>query len=102
MKYARLKIFAVFAAAALTVAAAGTLGHTQQAIGISKSQSSSISCINDECHVECLNDECHVDSSSDSPSTHDSITVDAEEVNEIIEERLADNAELHDSLSLFD
>jgi hypothetical protein len=93
MNYARLKIFAVFAAAALTVAAAGTLGHTQQAIGISKSQSSSISCINDECHV---------DSSSDSPSTHDSMTVNAEDVNEIIEERLADNAELRDSLSLFD
>jgi hypothetical protein len=101
MNYATLKIFVVFAAGALSVAAA-TLGHTQQAIAISKSQSSSITCINDECHVECLNDECHVDSSSDSPSTHDSMTVDAEDMNEIIEERLADNAELHDSLSLFD
>ena len=102
MNYARLKIFAVFAAAALTVAAAGTLGHTQQAIGISKLQSSSISCINDECHVECLNDECHVDSSSDLSSSRDKMTVDAEDMNEIIEERLADNEELHDSLSLFD
>lgn len=102
MKYATLKIFAVFAAAALTVAAAATLGHTQQAIGIRQSQSSSITCLNDECIVECLNDECHVDSSSDSPSTHDRMTVDAEDMNEIIEERLADNDELHDSLSLFD
>ena len=101
MNYATLKIFAVFAAAALTVAAA-TLGHTQQAIGISQSQSSSITCINDECHVECLNDECHVDSSSDSPSTHDRMTVNAEDMNEVIEERLADNDELHDSLSQFD
>lgn len=93
MNYATLRIFAVFAAAALTVAAAATLGHTQQAIGISQSQSSSITCINDECHV---------DSSSDSPSTHDRMTVDAEDMNEIIEERLADNDELHDLLSLFD
>jgi hypothetical protein len=101
MNHATLKIFVVFAAAALSVAAAN-LGHTPQAIAISESQSSSITCTNDECHVECLNDECHVDSSSDSPSTHDSMTVDAEDMNEIIEERLADNAELHDSLSLFD
>ncbi len=102
MNYATLKIFALFAAAALTVAAAATLGHTQQAIGISKSQSSSIRCINDECHVECLNDECHVDSSSDLSSSRDKMTVDAEDMNKIIEERLADNDELHDSLSLFD
>jgi hypothetical protein len=94
MNYATLKIFAVFAATALTVAAAATLGHTQQAIGISQSQSTSITCINDECHVD--------SSSSDSPSTHDRMTVDAEDMNEIIEERLADNDELHDSLSQFD
>jgi hypothetical protein len=95
MNYATLKIFAVFAATALTVAAAATLGHTQQAIGISQSQSTSITCINDECHVDSS-------SSSDSPSTHDRMTVDAEDMNEIIEERLADNDELHDSLSQFD
>jgi hypothetical protein len=101
MNYATLKIFVVFAAGALSVAAA-TLGHTQQAIAISKSQSSSITCTNDECHVECLNDECHVYSSSDSPSTSDSMRVDAGDVKEIIKERLAANDELHESLSLFD
>jgi hypothetical protein len=92
MNYATLKIFVVFAAGALSVAAA-TLGHTQQAIAISKSQSSSITCTNDECHVY---------SSSDSPSTIDSMRVDAGDVKEIIKERLAANDELHESLSLFD
>ena len=99
MNYATLKILAVFAAAALMVAA--TLGHTQQAKGISGSQSSSIRCINDECHVECINDDCDVDSSN-SPSTTDSITVKTEDIKEDIKERLADNDELPDSLSLFD
>ena len=89
----QLKIFVVIAAAALSVAAA-TLGPTQQAIAISGSQSTSITCINNECHVD--------SSSSDSPSTHDRMTVDAEELNKIIEERLADNDEIHDSLSQFD
>lgn len=75
MNYATLKIFALFAAAALTVAVAATLGHTQQAIGMS----SSATCVEDECIV-CLNDECHVKSSTDSPSTHDSMTDDAEDI----------------------
>jgi hypothetical protein len=92
MNHATLKIFVVFAAAALSVAAA-TLGHTPQAIAISESQSSSITCTNDECHVY---------SSSDSPSTIDSMRVDAGDVKEIIKERLAANDELHESLSLFD
>lgn len=99
MNYATLKILAVFAAAALMVAA--TLGHTQQAKGISGSQSSSIRCINDECHIECINDECNVDSSG-SPSSTDSITVETEDMEEDIEERLADNNELRNSLNLFD
>ena len=94
MNYATLKIFVVFAAGALSVAAA-TLGHTQQAIATSKSQSSSITCINDECHVECLNGECHVYSSSDSQSTRDNIIVDTGDMMEIIKEKLADNDELH-------
>jgi hypothetical protein len=92
MNYAALKIFVVIAAAALSVAAA-TLGPTQQAIAISGSQSTSITCINDECHVY---------SSSDSPSTSDGIIVDAGDIKQIIKERLADNDQSHDSLSLFD
>jgi hypothetical protein len=97
MNYTTLKKFAFFAAAALIVAT--TLGHTQQVKGIT--QSSSIRCINDECHVECINDDCDVDSSN-SPSTTDSITVKTEDIKEDIKERLADNDELPDSLSLFD
>jgi hypothetical protein len=85
MNYATLKIFVVFAAGALSVAAA-TLGHTQQAIATSKSQSSSITCINDECHVY---------SSSDSKSTRDNVRVDTGDMMEIIKEKLADNDELH-------
>jgi hypothetical protein len=101
MTYATLKIFAVFAAAALMVAA--TLGHTQQAKAISESTSASIRCINDECHiVECVNDECNVDSSSGSPSTTDSITVETEDISEDTEEPLTDNDELRNSLNLFD
>jgi hypothetical protein len=105
MNYATLKIFAAFAAAALTVAAAAaTLGHTQQAKGIS--QSSSIICIDEECQVECLNTECQVYSSSDSPSTNDNMAVDVGDtgdMNERIEERLAANDdESNDLLSLFD
>lgn len=106
MNYATLKIFAAFAAAALTVAAAATLGHTQQAKGIS--QSSSIICINEECQVECLNTECQVYSSSDSPSTNDNMEVDTGDtgdMDERIEERLAandDDDESNDLLSLFD
>jgi hypothetical protein len=92
MKYATLKTFIVFAAAALSVAAA-TLGHTQQAIAIGGSQSTSITCINDVCHVY---------SSSDSPSTSDSMKVAAGDVKELIKERAAANDNLHDSLSLFD
>jgi hypothetical protein len=92
MNYAALKTFVVLAAAALSVAAA-TLGHTQQAVAISGSQSTSITCINDKCHVY---------SSSDSPSTSDGIIVDAGDIKQIIKERLATNDQSHDSLSLFD
>ena len=73
MNYTKLKIFTVFAAAALMVT---MFGHTQQATGISQSQGSSIVCINDECQqskdtsqsqgssIVCINDECDVNFSS--------------------------------------
>ncbi len=104
MKYTKLKIFTVFAAAALMVA---MFGHTQQAKGIGQSQSSSIVCINDECQqskdtqsssIVCINDECDVNYSSPPSSIRDSIEEDIEEekedindMNESIEESLADN-----------
>ena len=83
MNYTKLKIFTVFAAAALMVT---MFGHTQQATGISQSQGSSIVCINDECDVNF---------SSSPSSIRDSIEEDIEEekedMNESIEESLADN-----------
>jgi hypothetical protein len=97
MKYTKLKIFTVFAAAALMVA---MFGHTQQAKGISQSQSSSIVCINDECQqskdtqgssIVCINDECDVNFSSSPSSIRDSIEEEKEDMNESIEESLADN-----------
>jgi hypothetical protein len=104
MNYTKLKIFTVFAAAALVVA---MLGHTQQAKGIGQSQSSSIVCINDECQqskdtqsssIVCINDECDVNYSSPPSSIRDSIEDSIEEekedindMNESIEESLADN-----------
>jgi hypothetical protein len=97
MNYTKLKIFAVFAAAALMVA---MFGHTQQAKGISQSQSSSIVCINDECQqskdtqgssIVCINDECDVNFSSSPSSIRDSIEEEKEDMNESIEESLADN-----------
>ena len=104
MKYTKLKIFTVFAAAALMVA---MFGHTQQAKGISQSEFSSIMCINDECQqskdtqsssIVCINDECDVNYSRPPSSIRDSIEEDIEEekedindMNESIEESLADN-----------
>ncbi len=121
MKYTKLKIFTVFAAAALMVA---MFGHTQQAKGIGQSQSSSIVCINDECQqskdtqsssivcindecqqskdtqsssIVCINDECDVNYSSPPSSIRDSIEdieeekEDINDMNESIEESLADN-----------
>jgi hypothetical protein len=79
MNYTKLKIFTVFAAAALMVT---MFGHTQQATGISQSQGSSIVCINDECEVNY---------SSSPSSSRDSIEEEKEDMNESIEESLADN-----------
>jgi hypothetical protein len=96
MNYTKLKIFTVFAAAALIVA---MFGHTQQATGISQSQGSSIVCINDECQqskdtqgssIVCINDECEVNYSSSPSSSRDSIEEEKEDMNESIEESLAD------------
>jgi hypothetical protein len=100
MNYTKLKIFTVFAAAALMVA---MFGHTPQAKGISQSHSSSIVCINDECQqskdtqsssIVCINDECDVNYSSSPSSNRDSIEEEKEEeedMKESIEESLADN-----------
>jgi hypothetical protein len=104
MNYTKLKIFTVFAAAALMVA---MFGHTPQAKGTGQSQSSSIVCVNDECQqskdtqsssIVCVNDECDVNYSSPPSSIRDSIEEDIEEekedindMNESIEEGLADN-----------
>ena len=79
MNYTKLKIFTVFAAAALMVA---MFGHTPQAKGISQSHSSSIVCINDECDVNY---------SSSPSSNRDSIEEEEEDMKESIEESLADN-----------
>ncbi len=82
MNYTKLKIFTVFAAAALMVA---MFGHAPQAKGISQSHSSSIVCINDECDVNF---------SSSPSSDRDSIEEEEEEkedMKESIEESLADN-----------
>ena len=79
MNYTKLKIFTVFAAAALMVV---MFGHTQQAKGISQSEFSSIVCINDECDVNF---------SSSPSSIRDSIEEEKEDMNESIEESLADN-----------
>jgi hypothetical protein len=100
MKYTKLKIFTVFAAAALMVA---MLGHTQHAKGISKSEFSSIMCINDECQqskdtsqsygssIVCINEECDVNFSNSPSSIRDSIEEEKEDMNESIEESLEDN-----------
>ena len=97
MNYTKLKIFTVFAAAALMVA---MFGHTQEAKGIGQSQGSSIVCINDECQqskdtqgssIVCINDECDVNFSSSPSSIRDSIEEEEEDMNESIEESLADN-----------
>lgn len=101
MNYTKLKIFTVFAAAALMVA---MFGHTPQAKGISQSHSSSMLCINDECQqskdtqsssIVCINDECDVNFSSSPSSIRDSIEEEKEEeeedMSESIEESLADN-----------
>jgi predicted carbohydrate-binding protein with CBM5 and CBM33 domain len=102
MNYTKLKIFTVFAAAALMVA---MFGHTQQAQakGISQSSSSSMLCINDECQqskdtqsssIVCINDECDVNFSNSPSSIRDSIEEEKEEeedMSESIEESLADN-----------
>jgi hypothetical protein len=100
MNYTKLKIFTVFAAAALMVT---MFGHTQQATGISQSQGSSIVCINDECQqskdtsqsqgssIVCINDECEVNYSSSPSSSRDSIEEEKEDMNESIEQSLADN-----------
>jgi hypothetical protein len=100
MNYTKLKIFTVFAAAALMVA---MFGHTPQAKGISQSHSSSMLCINDECQqskdthsssIVCINDECDVNYSSSPSSNRDSIEEEEEEeedMKESIEESLADN-----------
>jgi hypothetical protein len=102
MNYTKLKIFTVFAAAALMVT---MFGHTQQATGISQSQGSSIVCINDECQqskdtsqsqgssIVCINDECEVNYSSSPSSSRDSIEEEKEDMNESIEESLADGNE---------
>jgi gas vesicle protein len=83
MNYTKLKIFTVFAAAALMVT---MFGHTQQSKDTSQSQGSSMVCINDECDVNF---------SSSPSSIRDSIEEDIEEekedMNESIEESLADN-----------
>lgn len=97
MNYTKLKIFTVFAAAALMVA---MFGHTQQAKGISQSEFSSTMCINDECQqskdtqsssIVCINDECDVNFSSSPSSNRDSIEEEKEDMEESIEESLADN-----------
>ena len=100
MNYTKLKIFTIFAAAALMV---GMFGHTPQAKGISQSHSSSMLCINDECQqskdtqsssIVCINDECDVNYSSSPSSNRDSIEEEKEEeedMKESIEESLADN-----------
>jgi hypothetical protein len=100
MKYTKLKIFTVFAAAALMVA---MLGHTQHAKGISQSEFSSIMCINDECQqskdtsqsygssIVCINEECDVNFSNSPSSIRDSIEEEKEDMNESIEESLEDN-----------
>jgi hypothetical protein len=100
MNYTKLKIFTVFAAAALMVT---MFGHTQQATGISQSQGSSMVCINDECQqskdtsqsqgssMVCINDECDVNFSSSPSFIRDSIEEEKEDMNESIEESLADN-----------
>jgi hypothetical protein len=100
MKYTKLKIFTVFAAAALMVA---MFGHTQQAKGIGQSEFSSIMCINDECQqakdtsqshgssIVCINEECDVNFSSSPSSIRDSIEEEKEDMNESIEESLEDN-----------
>ena len=103
MKYTKLKIFTVFAAAALMVA---MFGHTQQAKGIGQSEFSSIMCINDECQqakdtsqshgssIVCINEECDVNFSSSPSSNRDSIEEEEEEekdMKESIKESLADN-----------
>ena len=79
MNYTKLKIFTVFAAAALMVA---MFGHTQQAKDTSQSHGSSIVCINEECDVNF---------SSSPSSIRDSIEEEKEDMNERIEESLADN-----------
>ena len=101
MNYTKLKIFTVFAAAALMVA---MFGHTPQAKGISQSHSSSMLCINDECQqskdtqsssIVCINDECDVNFSSSPSSNRDSLEEEKEEekedMKESIEESLEDN-----------
>ena len=100
MNYTKLKIFTVFAAAALMVT---MFGHTQQATGISQSQGSSIVCINDECQqskdtsqsqgssIVCINDECDVNFSNSPSSLRDIIEEEKEDMNESIEESLEDN-----------
>ena len=97
MNYTKLKIFTVFAAAALMVA---MFGHTPQAKGISQSHSSSMLCINDECQqskdtqsssIVCINDECDVNFSSSPSSNRDSIEEEKKDMKESIEESLADN-----------
>jgi hypothetical protein len=79
MNYTKLKIFTVFAAAALMVA---MFGHTQEAKGIGQSQGSSIVCINDECDVNY---------SSSPSSIRDSIEEEEEDMNESIEESLEES-----------
>ena len=97
MNYTKLKIFTVFAAAALMVA---MFGHTPQAKGISQSHSSSMLCINDECQqskdthsssIVCINDECDVNYSSSPSSNRDSIEEEEEDMNESIEENLEES-----------
>jgi hypothetical protein len=97
MNYTKLKIFTVFAAAALMVA---MFAHTQEAKGIGQSQGSSIVCINDECQqskdthsssIVCINDECDVNYSSSPSSNRDSIEEEEEDMNESIEENLEES-----------